>query len=205
LPRISGPDVIGCTYINLAGVYLGDGLVGDALSALTKAEDCFRQLRWSDEIATTQLAQAMGYIDKEDWDEARSRLVDALQTLEAMPDAALRAAVLNQLGRVDRTTGNLDGAEGYLQQALVLVANGNLNERGLAQRELGLCARSRGNAEEARRLLLDAIDSYRASSNAHQVGVTFMVLGDVEAERGDALESSRFYREGLEAATASAL
>ena len=203
--RVQDPEIIGCMNVNLAGVCLSEGRVDDAIRALTKAEDSFAQLEWSDELSTTKIAQAMGFIDKEDWEEARSHLLGALQVLRDVPDPTTRATVLNQLGRVERILGNVDEAESHLLEALQLVIHGNLNERGLAQRELGLCALEQGNDTEARRLLLEAVDSYRAASNALQVGMTYKIFGDLELDRGDAVASSDLYREGLEAATAAAL
>lgn len=202
VPRVTDPDVVGCTYINLASVYLGDRLIDDAIAVLTKAEDCFRQLDWSEEIATTQLAQAISFIEKEEWREARTRLQGALTTLKSMPDSDMYAAVLNQLGKVERMAGNITRAEKHLNEALGLLADGDLNERGFAQRELGLCAFARGEAGAARQLLFDAIDSYRVVGNAQQIGVSYISLGDLERDVGDADASTRFYREGLEAATA---
>jgi len=202
LPRVSQPDVVGCSYLNLAGVYLGEQRVDEAIRALGKAEDCFKQLEWTEEIATTYLAQAMAFVEKEEWPEARKRLQRSLAILEEAADSSMRAAVLNQLGKVERQSGKVVKAEKYLTEALGLLADGDLNERGLAQRELGLCARERADFGEARKLLLSAVDSYRLSANAQQLGATYIELGDLERDHGDADESSRFYREGLEAATA---
>ncbi len=204
LPRISDPDVIGCMHINVAGVHLTDGLIDAANRALTRAEECFRQLEWLDELATTRIAQAFAYIEKEEWVEARTHLLGALETLDQMPDPVAKSTALNQLGRVERTLGNVEEARRHLTEALELVAESNLNERGFAQRELGLCALDDGNPDEAKRLLLAALDSYRSSSNTLQIGVTFKALGDLEAEYGDESASKALYREGLETATAAA-
>lgn len=202
VPRVVEPDVVGCTYINLASVYLGDQLMDDAIRVLTKAEECFRQLEWSEEIATTQLAAAIAFIEKEEWRDARTKLQGALRILEAMPGSTMHAAVLNQLGKVERASGHVAKAEKHLTEALALVADGDLNERGFAQRELGLCAYVRRDVTAARKLLFDAIDSYRTAGNAQQLGVTYIELGDLERDLGDNEASTRFYREGLEAATA---
>lgn len=204
LPRVEDPDVIGCMHINVAGVYLTEGLVDAANRALTRAEECFRQLEWFDELATTRIAQAFAFIEKEDWVEARSHLLGALEVLDKMPDPTAKATALNQLGRVERNLGNVAEARRCLTEALDLVADGNPNERGFAQRELGLCALSEGNHDEARTLLLTALDSYRASSNTLQIGATFKALGDLEAEHGDHATSKDLYRQGLETATAAA-
>lgn len=204
LPRVSDPDVIGCMHINVAGVHLADGLIDAANSALTRAEECFRQLEWFDELATTRIAQAFAFIDKEDWLEARSHLMGALDALAELPDPTAKSTALNQLGRVERNLGNTDEARRHLTEALEIVAESNLNERGLAQRELGLCALAEGDYAEAKRMFLAALDLYRASSNTLQVGLTFKVLGDLEAENGDEAASKELYREGLETATAAA-
>ena len=203
--RAADPEVVGCMYVNRAGVCLADGRVGDAIKALAKAEACFAGLEWSDELATTRIAQAMGFIDKEEWAEARHHLLAALDALRDIPDPTTRATALNQLGRVERILGDIEGAEARLLEALDLVATGNLNERGLAQRELGLCALAGGDELTARRYLLAAVDSYRAASNALQVGMTYKIFGDIASERGDREESLDLYREGLDAATTAAL
>lgn len=203
-PRVSEPEVIGCMHINLAGVYLGDGLVEEAMRVLTRAEQSFSQLEWYDEVATTCIAQAMGLLDKEEWSEARRHLLRALDTLRRMPDPTTKATALNQLGRAERELSNLDDAERHLHEALQLVIDGNLNERGLAQRELGLCAHARGENDEARRFLLAAVDAYRAASNLIQAGLTYKMLGNLEGEIGDSDARTEFYLQGLEAATAAA-
>lgn len=203
--RVPEPEVVGCMYVNLAGVCLGDERVDDAIEALVKAAECFAGLEWSDELATTKIAQAMGFIEKEEWSDAREQLLSALEVLHDVPDPTSRATALNQLGRVERAMGDIDAAEKHLTDALDLVASGNLNERGLAQRELALCALVKGDEELARELLLQAVDSYRTASNALQVARTFKLFGDLASERGDHEESLGLYREGLEAATAAAL
>jgi tetratricopeptide (TPR) repeat protein len=202
VPRVTDPDVIGCTYINLASVYLGDRLLDEAIHVLSKAEDSFRQLDWTEEIVTTQLAQGLAFIEKEEWHEARSRLRGALRAVQALPGSDMHPAVLNQLGKVERMAGHFVKAEKYLTEARGLLVDGDLNERGFAQRELGLCAKAGGDDAAARQSLLEAIDCYRIAGNAQQLGVTYIELGDLERDLGDGDASARSYREGLELATA---
>lgn len=203
--RVSDPDTLGCMHHNLAGVALSEGRIEDGLRALTRAQDCFTQLEWAGELAMVEVAQATIHIDKEQWDDARSHLREALRALEDLPAGTDRARALNQLGRVERLTGDIHRAEAIFNDALVLLAEGDLNERGLATRELGLCAVARRRYDEARGLMLSAIDAYRAAANPTQVGVTFMALGDLEAERLDPGAGADLYRQGLAAATAGAL
>lgn len=203
-PRVGDPEVVGCMNINLGGVYLGDGRVEDALKVLARAEQCFTQLEWSEEIATTHVARAIGLIEKQEWQQARTHLVAALATFTDISDPISTATALNQLGRVERMLGDIDEAERCLQAALDIVSDGNLNERGLAQRELGLCALERGDTVRARELLHSAVDSFRTASNAIQLGVTYKVIGDAAVTLGEERSSVDFYRDGLEATTAVA-
>ena len=200
-PRVSDPDSLGCMHHNLAGVALSERRTEDALAALTRAQDCFTQLEWAGELAMVEVGQATIYIDKKEWDRARSHLADALKALEDLPAATDRARALNQLGRVERLTGRHDIAQRVFTEALSLLEDGDLNERGLAQRELALSYAERGRIEEARRLLFASIDSYRAARNPLQVATTYLALGDLDATPTE--DAADFYRQGLEAATAS--
>ena len=203
--RVTDPDTLGCMHHNLAGVALSEGRTEEGLRALTRAQDCFTQLEWAGELAMVSVAQATIHIEKEQWDEAREHLEGALAALVDLPAGVDRARALNQLGRIERLTGHLERAASVFEEALGLLSEGDLNERGLAERELGLCDSGAGRIEAARRRIFASIDCYRASGNLTQVGASFKVLGDLEAELGDERTSASFYREGLEAATAAAV
>ena len=202
--RVSDPDVLGCMHMNLGGVYLAEQRIDDALRALSKAEDCFLQIEWRGEVVATKVARAHAFIEKEDWRAARDLLKDSLDGLGDAADPLDRARILNQLGRVERNLGEFTEAERHLGRAGDL-ADSHALERGLAERELALCAAACGRIDEAKKLLLQSIDSYRTAGNPAQVGVGFKALGDLEAEYGDVTSVADLYREGLEAATAAAL
>ena len=200
-PRVTDPDSLGCMHHNLAGVALSERRTEDALAALTRAQDCFTQLEWAGELAMVEVGQATIYIDKQEWDRARGHLAAALKALEDLPATADRARALNQLGRVERLTGRYEIAERVFKEALSLLENGDLNERGLAQRELGRSLAERGRLDDARRSLFESIDSYRAAGNPLQVATSYLALGDLQSTQVD--EAVALYRQGLEAATSS--
>lgn len=116
-----------------------------------------------------------------------------------MPDSLDKARALNQLGRVERLSGNLDLAFGYLRRSSELLDKSNPTERAWAKREMALCHRDLGDNEHAERLLHQSIQDYRFALNAHEVATTFMILGDLLREKAGSDASAEAYRQGLEA------
>lgn len=203
--RVTDPETIACSHINVGGVYLAEGRVEEAVAALARAETLFVQIGAVADGVKVAINQAMVFIEGERWEDARVRLKQALVWLGEDPNSIDRGRALNQLGRVERLSGDGRSAVAYLQEALTVLDGDQHNERGLAQRELGLCALAQGDVEAGTCLLRDALGSYQSASNPLEEARTYMLLGD--AMRGAEVLGpvAQAYRDGVERATQAAL
>lgn len=203
--RVTDPETIACSHINVGGVYLAEGRVEEAVAALARAETLFVQIGAVADGVKVAINQAMVFIEGERWEDARVRLKQAVVWLGEDPNSIDRGRALNQLGRVERLCGDGRSAVAYLQEALTVLDADQHNERGLAQRELGLCALAQGDVEVGTCLLRDALGSYQSASNPLEEARTYMLLGD--AMRGAEVLGpvAQAYRDGVERATQAAL
>lgn len=203
--RVSDPETIACSHINVGGVYLAEGRIEEALAALARAETLFVQIGAVADGAKVAINQAMVFIEAERWEDARVRLKQALEWLGNAPNSIDRARALNQLGRLQRLSGDPRSAVAYLHEALAVLDADQCSEVGLAQRELGLCALGQGDADAATRFLRDALGSYRSSSNPLEEARTYMLLGDAMRGTDPLGPVAKAYRDGVERATEAAL
>lgn len=189
---------LACMHINRAGVLIATRQRADALKALDRAEELFNRLEWKTEAAKSAIARGTLLLEKGELELARESLERALEVLEGTPDSLDKARVLNQLGRLERLSGNVEQAKDRLGQGAQLLSASNPTERALGMRELALCHMASGQEEEAMNLLRSSIDLYRSSLNKDEVAATFMILGDLLRENNDILASAEAYRQGLE-------
>lgn len=204
-PRVKDAEARACSYINVAGVYLAERRLEDALVALGKAETLFVQVDGVVDAARARVAQAMVFIERGDWEEARLRLKAALVQLAETHATADSARALVQLGRVERLAGDPAKAARHLREALELMDDEEHSERGLAEREIALCLLAQGDFDSAEDLLKMSTASYRSASNRLQEGLSWMLLGDA-VRRDQPLEPvAGVYREGLERVTRGAV
>lgn len=201
--RVTDPETLACSHINLAGIYLSEKRLEEAVAAMARSETLFVQIGAHADAAKAAINQAMVFIEQERWEDARIRLKEALEALADTPESIDRLRALTQLGRVERLSGSLSKATSHLNEALAEIGQEQHNERALAQRELGLCVLAQDDTDTARGFLHQAIASFRAASNPVQVGVTYLLLGD--AIPGDSAEMAMLYRQGLEEATRAAI
>lgn len=202
--RVTDPETLACSHINLAGIYLSEKRVEEAVAAMARAESLFVQIGAHADAAKAAINQAMVFTERERWEDARVRLKEALEVLADVPASIDRARALTQLGRVERLSGNAARAATHLKDALSVLDDQQHGERGLAQRELGLCALANGDLDSASRFLEQAIEAFRAASNPIQVGLTYLSLGDALGDE-DTSQAAALYREGLSAATRGAI
>lgn len=204
-PRVKDAEARACSYINVAGVYLAERRLEDALIAMSKAETLFLQVDGVVDAARARVAQALVFIEREDWEEARLRLKTALVHLPDTTASSDRARALIQLGRVERLAGDPAEAVRHLRNAVEIMDDEEHNERGLAERELGLCLVSEGDLARAQDALRRSIASYRGASNRLQEGLSWMLLGDA-IRGGEGLdEVAQAYREGLDRVSGTAV
>ena len=203
--RVADPETIACSHINVGGVYLAEGRIEEAVAALARAESLFVQIGAVTDGAKVAINQAMVFIEGERWEDARVRLKQALVWLGEDSNSVDRGRALNQLGRLERLSGDARSAVTHLHEALSVLDADQYNERALAQRELGLCALIQGDVEAGSRSLRDAIDSYRSASNPLEEGRTYMVLGDAIRGKEPLGPVAQAYRDGVERATQAAL
>jgi tetratricopeptide (TPR) repeat protein len=194
--RVGDPEEVASMHLNAARALLDGGRSNDALESLKKAEEIFRDLNWSTEIARAQTNRGIVLTTIGDLDGAQGVFVEALATYRAVGFVRGEARTLNELARLERKLGKTDEAETFARQALeLLVEMEALPELALTHRELGLCLTIEDpTAAEAH--LREAIALYERCDEIDHAADTCRLLGDMLEQRephAGALE----YRSGL--------
>ena len=116
---------------------------------------------------------------------AREMLAD-LQELSSHAPPLDRGMILIQLGRIARSTGDLDGAQDVLATASQLAQSGDSHELEIrVAAAQAVLARTRGNYPAARKLFEKAMDGAKTLGLADVAGVAHHGLMIVTAEAGD--------------------
>ena len=196
-PRVSDAEQLACMNMNVARALFEQGRIADSLDAIRQAERAFQTLGWEVDAARAQISRGLVQMEKGDLDDARVNLTGAIEVLKAADHLTDAARALNELGRLERLSGNTLEAERHLHEAQGYLAGSDFSERALNQRELGLCLAER-HEEEAMGYLRRAIDLYMLAGATKEVAVTYRRLGDLQRQLGDVEGSLDSYRSGLE-------
>lgn len=197
-PRVSDAEQLACMNMNVARSLYEQGRMDDALDALRRAEESYLTIGWELDAASAKLNRGIVRIDKGDAHGARADLTDALLAFKAADHPADVARTLNELGRLERVSGNSSQAEDLLREAQPYLKGGDFTERALNLRELGLCIKER-DPTEAKGHLRRAIDLYVLAGAGTDAASTYKLLGDLHAAVGEVHESAAAYRAGIEA------
>lgn len=131
--------------------------------------------------------------------EARADLQNALTISKESVDTALQqAAILQQLGDLERRTGRYRDARTYLDKSLSLRQKSN-ERNGIADclRSLGQVSYEEGQNALARRSLEEAVQIYASLGNSQARAAALGQLGDVALAEGALKEAERLYAQGL--------
>jgi tetratricopeptide (TPR) repeat protein len=201
-PRVSDPEQLACMNINVTHSLFAQGRMDDALNAIRQAEIAYMALGWEIDAARAKINQGVVQIEKGDFDQARRNLTEAAETLKGGNHPADAAKAIDELGRLERLSGDDAAAERLLREAQGLLGQGDFAERALNLRELGLCLEDR-DRDEAKGYLRRAIDLYLLAGANTQVAATYKLLGDLHRKAGETEQSADAYRAGIEAVEAS--
>jgi CHAT domain-containing protein len=104
----------------LGRLQLATGQADTALTTWKQAAAIYKTHRDTTPLTRNQINQAQALQSLGLYTQAQRQLAQALQTLQAQPDAVLKAIGLRSLGNVLRMTGNLTDAQATLQQSLTV-------------------------------------------------------------------------------------
>lgn len=195
-PKIEERAEVASMYMNVARELLRRGDADEALASLKRAEDLYRVLNWKTELARAHANKAIVLAQQGDLEGSRSETLQALDLIRGTSSKLSEARALNELARVDRLLGRLEEARKVLEQSLRLLRKGDVGERALAYRELGLCL-FESDKEASERHLRKAIVLYRQAGQYLHVAATCRDLGDLLCSRGKDESGREAYREGL--------
>ena len=197
-PKVDDADELACMHMTVARTMSQQGHFGDALASLQRAEEIFLAGGWKSRVAKAQINEAIVLSKKEDFESARDKLTEALDTLKESPNQLDQALALNELGHVARHLGDVEAALDYLDQAQPLLADGDVIERAFNAREHGICLTDQ-DSHAAEKHLLRAIDLYRIEGTQQEVATTFKALAEVYLIRDDSARAIQALRDGITA------
>jgi tetratricopeptide (TPR) repeat protein len=134
------------------------------------------------------------YVGK--FDEAASRLLEALDIRRELGNRPQEAAALISLGNLHALQDRHDEAVSMFDQALAIIdETGDLRQRGICLINLGASRASLGHHDEALRHLLDALPIVRENDNRRNELMLLANIASVHRLRGDSDAAIRFFEE----------
>jgi tetratricopeptide (TPR) repeat protein len=194
--RVEDSPQIANMHINVARSLLDQGHPQDALESLRVAEHIYRALDWKSEIARALVASGMVFSAKGDSDSARRALTSALETLRETSDVLNTARALTELARLERELGDDPLSVTLLEESLSLLSDGDVSERALVHRELGVSLLN-DDPDGAEKHFAESIDLFLKTEERTELAASYRALGDLLEEKGNTDESRRVYRDGL--------
>jgi tetratricopeptide (TPR) repeat protein len=194
--RVGDPEEIASMHLNAARALLDSRRPDAALESLKKAEEIFRDLNWSTEIARAQTNRGIVLISIGNLYEAEGVFLEALATYRVVGFVRGEARTLNELARLKRILGKIEEAKESARQALeLLIEMEAIPELALTHRELGLCLGVEDpTAAEAH--LREAIALYERCDEIDHAADTYRLLGDLLGRTTPHAGASE-YRSGL--------
>jgi len=162
---------------NLSYIYIQTGHFGAALEGANKAYQFFRGINnsYPAAVAATNLAEAHFELENLTEAEKYAREVLALEEQHPYPYA------LYNLGRIEQQRGNIAAAKKHFIQSInIAETNEDFYMMAYATRELGKAHLQGGDDREARRIIIDAVESFRQLGMPNEVQETELVLHKIE-------------------------
>jgi predicted ATPase len=188
--------------------YLGvaAGVVGDADTARTAGEQAVAMSRsvgdeWTQALALWGLGSnhLLGRCGPPDAAAAAPLLAESAALFRKTGDKWGLAAPLLYLGRIARTSGDLDTARRLLSESAVLLRDvGEKFRLNLALQGLGDIARAQGDGAAAQAYYTDALEACRDMSHTEAIADARLKLALTAIDRGDAREARKLLEETLD-------
>lgn len=197
-PRVDDPEELACMHLAVARSLAYERHYDDALHSLRRAEEIYLAGGWRNRVAKAQTNEAIVLAKKAEYEEARSKLLSALELLAESPNRVDEAVALNELGHVYRNLGDVTLAIESLEKARPLLEDSDVIEKAFNERELGLCL-APTEAKAAESYLKRAVDLYRISRDATEVATTLKALGELYIAQGRSDEAFEALKDGIAA------
>ena len=183
-------------HMNVARQYLADGRVEDATASLQRAEDAYTNLGLQTERGGANLARGFVLLRQGALEDARRELERARTIFEQTGNDKDLTRTLNELARLARLEGDVQGARALLERSIALLGASDDPELAYAHLELGrvLAAVEPTGAEKHLRV---AVEIYERTEQAIGLAVSYRALGDVLRAGGDDAAGSEAYRTGI--------
>jgi tetratricopeptide (TPR) repeat protein len=200
------PDVLS----NLAGVYLDQGKLSDAIATLEQVKSIQEKEAAAAEIAKTLNNLGGAYHAAARYDIALEYYKEALRIREsAFERGSLAvASTLNNMGDLFYSLHDLNSAERYHREALTIrerLLSSSHPDLVPSLNNLATVHLSRGDVDSAGELFNRALQIQRAiyGPDHHTVAITLNNLALVERSRGNTLGAEQYFRKALEISQAS--
>jgi tetratricopeptide (TPR) repeat protein len=195
-PAVRDPMRLAQMHVNLARLHLSHGRPRDAEASLQRAEDVYQQLELKTESGYTSLAR--GYVFSRDGKlpRARSELRRAAELFEETGDSKHLARALNELGRVERLSGNAEEAARLLDRSIGLLGDEDVPILAWAHRELGVTLADIDDGVGEKHLR-EAIELFTRAEQGIEAAVAYRMLGDLLSARGESDAGCDAYRTGI--------
>jgi tetratricopeptide (TPR) repeat protein len=194
--RAEDPARLAMMHMNVARVLLHQGQQAEATESLKRAGDIFSQLELQAEMGFAHLARGYVMSREKGYREARKELTEARAIFRATRTPIDEARALTELGRVERLQGRRAKAIGLLEESRALVGDNDVNERALAERELGQCY-GEDDPIKAEKHLRGAIELFESAQEPGEAAATYRALGDLFKALGDESSACDAYRTGI--------
>ena len=202
-PQVEDPEQVACMSVNVARSLLDQGRHDDAVDMLKRAEQIYQGLEWLLPQIRSKINRGIVEVGKSRLAEAKRTFSEVLDALSAHPqEVALRGQVLNQLGRVERLSGDFDAATEHLRRARVDLAEEDVFERAVNAREFGLCM-AEGEVSTAEAELKRSADLFLAVGAKGEAGRSLLELGRLLRRNDDLERAAAILEDGLELSAAS--
>jgi tetratricopeptide (TPR) repeat protein len=182
----------------LGNEYLEGGRLADATQAVTRALELARTNGFRQSAAASVLQLSLFAFELGNYDRSRELALQAQELASAIPDPALEALSLWDLGRLDALAGDLEGAISRNTRALDLAA-GNASVTSRITMWLGFYHLQRGDLDEATAHFEARLALARITVQRDQEALTRLGLGDVLRARGDRDAARQRYQESASA------
>jgi tetratricopeptide (TPR) repeat protein len=202
-PMVSDPREVANLHISVAQVLTHQGFRDEALRSLRRAETIYEGSGWPKQLAAAKLARGIVLAANEETQAAKETFLEALDLLAEFPHDTDKARTLNELARLERMNGNVEGALQLLRESHELLDGADARELALCLLEMGLCEENT-DPSGAEKHIRAALDIYRRVDDPSGQAYALKALGDLLTEQAEFRGAALMYREGIEIAAEAA-
>jgi tetratricopeptide (TPR) repeat protein len=190
------PEAVAAMNLEVARVMLEEGRIKDAEISLGRAEEIFRTLEMTTELATVRFAHGYALARADRWDEAERLLRSALTMFDEVGRKVERARAGNELARLYRVQGRPAEGAPIVAASLELLEGGEPKWLARSYRELALCEGLTA-PDRAEKHLRRALELFELAESKTELAATKALLGDLMAATGREAAAYEAFRAGV--------